>query len=116
MIQRWRLNASRNMGLSTTLSALALKVADNCFSALFHQLGTSPPAHFWPTVSATAADAMQLPGVRRGPDAEMPNRQLGSCGPLGPPRPDQVEISVFGPSYGECIVAHLGHGNWIVVD
>jgi hypothetical protein len=22
----------------------------------------------------------------------------------GPPRPDQIEISVFGPNYGECIV------------
>jgi hypothetical protein len=35
---------------------------------------------------------------------------------IGPPRPDQIEICIFGPNYGECIVAHLGNGNWIVVD
>lgn len=33
-----------------------------------------------------------------------------------PPAPDELEISVFGPGYGECIVAHLGLGDWIVVD
>lgn len=33
-----------------------------------------------------------------------------------PPAHDEVEISVFGPGYGECIVAHLGQGDWIVVD
>jgi beta-lactamase superfamily II metal-dependent hydrolase len=32
------------------------------------------------------------------------------------PADDEVEISVFGPGYGECIVAHLGQGDWIVVD
>jgi hypothetical protein len=35
---------------------------------------------------------------------------------IGPPRPDQIEICVFGPNYGECIVTHLGNGNWVVVD
>jgi glyoxylase-like metal-dependent hydrolase (beta-lactamase superfamily II) len=35
---------------------------------------------------------------------------------IGPPRPDQIEICVFGPSYGECIVVHIGNGHWIVVD
>jgi Metallo-beta-lactamase superfamily len=34
----------------------------------------------------------------------------------GRPRPDQVEISVFGPNYGECIVAHIGNDNWIIID
>jgi metallo-beta-lactamase superfamily protein len=34
----------------------------------------------------------------------------------GPPAPGQIEVSVFGPNYGECIVVHLGNGNWIVVD
>ena len=35
---------------------------------------------------------------------------------IGPPRPDQIEICIFGPSYGECIVVHVGNGQWIVVD
>jgi len=32
------------------------------------------------------------------------------------PTPDQVELCVFGPGYGECAVVHLGAGNWIVID
>jgi len=36
--------------------------------------------------------------------------------PSSPPEPHQLEISVFGPGMGECIVAHLGDGDWIVVD
>jgi Metallo-beta-lactamase superfamily len=35
---------------------------------------------------------------------------------VGPPHSDQIEICIFGPNYGECIVAHVGNGNWIVVD
>ncbi len=34
----------------------------------------------------------------------------------GPPGPDQIEVCVFGPNYGECVVVHLGNGNWVVVD
>ena len=33
-----------------------------------------------------------------------------------PPDPHQIEVSVFGPGKGESIVAHLGDGDWIVVD
>jgi beta-lactamase superfamily II metal-dependent hydrolase len=33
-----------------------------------------------------------------------------------PPTREEVEISVFGPGYGESIVIHLGENNWIVVD
>lgn len=33
-----------------------------------------------------------------------------------PPAPHELEVSVFGPGIGECIVAHLGDGDWIVVD
>lgn len=33
-----------------------------------------------------------------------------------PPGQDTIEISLFGPGYGECIVIHLGYNNWIVVD
>src|SRR5258708_23994560 len=32
------------------------------------------------------------------------------------PRPDQIEVSVFGPNYGECIVVHIGNDNWIIID
>ncbi|MCR4303873.1 MAG: hypothetical protein NUV63_06555 [Gallionella sp.] len=33
-----------------------------------------------------------------------------------PPSHDQLEISLFGHGFGESIVAHLGNGNWIIVD
>lgn len=33
-----------------------------------------------------------------------------------PPQQDELEISVFGPGFGECIVAHLGNDHWIIVD
>lgn len=32
------------------------------------------------------------------------------------PSVDQIEISIFGPGWGECIVVHLGGANWIVID
>ncbi len=32
------------------------------------------------------------------------------------PADDVIEITLIGPGYGECLLAHLGHGNWIVVD
>ena len=34
----------------------------------------------------------------------------------GPPRPDEIEFSLFGPGYGECAVIHVGEGEWVVVD
>ena len=40
--QRCRLKASRNIGLSATLSARALKLAGSCFKAFFHHHGMSP--------------------------------------------------------------------------
>lgn len=33
-----------------------------------------------------------------------------------PPASDEVEVSLFGPGVGECVVVHLGEGDWIVVD
>lgn len=33
-----------------------------------------------------------------------------------PPSPDEIEISIFGPGFGESIVAHVGAGRWLVVD
>jgi hypothetical protein len=32
------------------------------------------------------------------------------------PAADEVEISLFGPGFGECVVVHLGHGDWMIVD
>ncbi|PXF57856.1 MAG: hypothetical protein C4B58_08625 [Deltaproteobacteria bacterium] len=32
------------------------------------------------------------------------------------PSPDELEISLFGPGRGECVVAHLGNNDWLVVD
>lgn len=32
------------------------------------------------------------------------------------PALDQIEVSVFGPGFGECIVIHVGGGKWLVVD
>ena len=33
-----------------------------------------------------------------------------------PPRQAELEMTVFGPGVGECIVLHLGNGDWIIVD
>lgn len=33
-----------------------------------------------------------------------------------PPNPDEIEISLFGPGIGECLVIHLGNNDWAVVD
>jgi len=43
---------------------------------------------------------------------------VAHAGPIDtdPPGTDQPEISIFGPGFGECILVHLGDGNWLVVD
>jgi hypothetical protein len=33
-----------------------------------------------------------------------------------PPQPDELEISIFGPGRGECVVVHLGNNEWCVID
>ncbi|MBK8698021.1 MAG: MBL fold metallo-hydrolase [Deltaproteobacteria bacterium] len=35
---------------------------------------------------------------------------------FNPPDPDELEVSVFGPSKGECIVIHVPNGPWFIVD
>jgi len=36
---------------------------------------------------------------------------------IGPsPESDQIELTLFGPGYGECAVVHLGANRWMVVD
>jgi glyoxylase-like metal-dependent hydrolase (beta-lactamase superfamily II) len=32
------------------------------------------------------------------------------------PLRDEAEVSVFGPGFGECVVVHIGRGEWVVVD
>lgn len=32
------------------------------------------------------------------------------------PAADEVEVSIFGPGIGECIVLHIGAGEWVIVD
>lgn len=32
------------------------------------------------------------------------------------PLRDEIEVSVFGPGYGESILVHIGEGEWIIVD
>jgi hypothetical protein len=32
-----------------------------------------------------------------------------------PPEPNEIEVSIFGPGYGECCLIHFG-GGWIVID
>ena len=35
---------------------------------------------------------------------------------MNAPDPDQIEVSLIGPGYGESVVVHLGDGEWVVVD
>jgi len=35
---------------------------------------------------------------------------------MRPPNPNEIEITIFGPGYGECIVMHVGSGKWLIVD
>jgi len=32
------------------------------------------------------------------------------------PEPDEIEISIFGPGFGEALTIHMGGGQWILVD
>jgi len=35
---------------------------------------------------------------------------------ISPPAQDELEVSVFGPGYGEAILLHIGAGKWFLVD
>jgi glyoxylase-like metal-dependent hydrolase (beta-lactamase superfamily II) len=35
---------------------------------------------------------------------------------LDPPSKEEIEISLFGPGYGEAIALHIGEGKWLLVD
>ena len=49
-----------------------------------------------------------------GPESLADSLGLMTIG--SPPEPDQIEVSLFGPGYGECALLHVGNGNWVVVD
>ena len=34
----------------------------------------------------------------------------------GSPKSDQIDIILFGPGYGECVLLHIGNENWVIVD
>ena len=33
-----------------------------------------------------------------------------------PPSVDELEVSLFGSGYGECVLIHIGNENWVIVD
>ncbi len=33
-----------------------------------------------------------------------------------PPATDEIEVSLFGPGYGESVLLHLGHQDWVIAD
>src|SRR5450755_4692064 len=33
-----------------------------------------------------------------------------------PPKSEEIEVTLFGPGYGEAIAVHLGDGTWLLVD
>ena len=41
---------------------------------------------------------------------------MGSIGSDIPPRADEIEVSLFGPGFGESVVLHVGDNHWGVVD
>jgi hypothetical protein len=40
----------------------------------------------------------------------------GSAVDIDLPNADELEISLFGPGYGESLALHLGNGQWMIVD
>ena len=32
------------------------------------------------------------------------------------PKAEEIELTIFGPGYGECIVIHIGSGKWAIID
>ena len=33
-----------------------------------------------------------------------------------PPNPEEIEVTLLGPGYGESVVLHIGNGAWVIVD
>lgn len=68
----------------------------------------------------SAVRIRRLPGwSRRDDEAAIvgrPNRSALSAKLAIPPKADELEVSVFGPGIGECVVVHAGAGEWMIVD
>src|SRR5437867_1014279 len=78
-----------------------------------------------PTAKSAAHPSFAFRDCLRGrpkTSSERRKRLKPSCpsltwtAPTDPPERDELEISLFGPGFGECLVAHLGWGDWIIVD
>ena len=50
---------------------------------------------------------------RHGPTR---SHSQGSEGPSHFSDTDEIEVSLFGSGYGECIVVHVGNDEWVIVD
>jgi beta-lactamase superfamily II metal-dependent hydrolase len=35
---------------------------------------------------------------------------------MTPPEADELEVSLFGPGFGECVLVHLGSDEWMIID
>ncbi|GAB2816842.1 hypothetical protein GCM10027073_55760 [Streptomyces chlorus] len=46
----------------------------------------------------------------------MPNHAILADVSEEHPGSDEVELSLFGPGLGECVVVHLGNSEWMIVD
>lgn len=43
-------------------------------------------------------------------------RMINSLRMNSSPKNDELEVSIFGPGYGECALLHIGNGEWVIVD
>src|SRR5438876_12006346 len=41
---------------------------------------------------------------------------MASIGRHTRPREDEIEVSLFGPGFGESVVIHVGGNDWVIVD
>ena len=45
-----------------------------------------------------------------------PSEDTGLSSFYLPPPDDEIEVSLFGPGYGECALIHIGEQKWVIVD
>src|SRR5207245_4671337 len=84
----------------------------------------------WATASAWAANGGESRSCtsvasrrRLRPRCRRLRRGRKTCGPSWTvpdpdlrPGPDEIELSIFGPGFGECLLVHLGDADWMMVD
>ena len=56
--------------------------------------------------------------IREGTEWARESRQFhnGLTPSRNSPESDEIEVNIFGPGYGECVLIHIGNGKWVVVD